>query len=133
MAYPKDRKKRARVRFCKKRGHDTTIEGRDANGRCLGCRRVTKEAHYERNRAARISRAMTGRYRREYGMSEAEVLAMRARGCDLCGSHEKVCVDHDHKTGRVRGALCHKHNCALGLFDDDSAMLVKALEYLNGK
>lgn len=133
MAYPKDRKKRVRVRFCKKRGHDTTVEGRDENGRCLACRRVAKEAHYARNQKAAIAKAMVGRYRRQYGLSEAEVLSMRARGCDLCGSLEKVCVDHDHSTGAVRGALCHKHNCALGLFDDDAEMLARAIKYLKAR
>lgn len=131
--YPTDRKKRARVRYCKKRAHDTLEVGRDANGRCLGCRKLSQEAHYARNRATTISKSMRGRYSREYGLSEAEVIAMRARGCDLCGSHEKVCVDHDHGTGQVRGALCHKHNCALGLFNDDTDMLALAIAYLKGE
>lgn len=40
-------------------------------------------------------------------------------------------IDHDHKTGKVRGILCSKHNIALGGFEDNIEFLKNAINYLN--
>ena len=39
-------------------------------------------------------------------------------------------VDHDHKTGKVRGLLCQSCNFVLGHGRDDVNILVKAIKYL---
>ena len=54
--------------------------------------------------------------------------------CNICGSKEegrgfKMNVDHDHKTGKVRGLLCNSCNRGLGLLGEDN--LEKAILYLN--
>lgn len=43
----------------------------------------------------------------------------------------KLCIDHDHKTGKVRALLCHDCNTALGKFDDDPDLIQSAINYLN--
>jgi len=42
----------------------------------------------------------------------------------------RLCVDHCHQTGIVRGLLCHSCNTALGKFEDDIPRMVDAIEYL---
>ena len=41
-----------------------------------------------------------------------------------------LAVDHNHKTGKVRGLLCSACNTSLGKFKDDPVLLKKAIHYL---
>ena len=41
-----------------------------------------------------------------------------------------LAVDHNHKTGKVRGLLCNGCNTSLGKFKDDPILLEKAIKYL---
>lgn len=79
--------------------------------------------------------------RRQYGISEDEYKARlkEQRGrCKICGSKDPrgragstyFQVDHDHKTGAVRGLLCAPCNSGLGSLGDDIKRLEKAIEYL---
>ena len=55
--------------------------------------------------------------------------------CAICGTDDSgpmaFHADHDHKTGKKRGVLCHKCNTGLGLLKDDVEVLCAAIEYLN--
>lgn len=56
--------------------------------------------------------------------------------CAICkqppssGRYKKLCVDHDHKTAKVRGLLCYNCNMGLGYFHDNSIALEAAVAYL---
>ena len=43
---------------------------------------------------------------------------------------EKLCVDHDHKTGKVRGLLCYKCNFLLGRIENNLDIVGRMLDYL---
>lgn len=43
---------------------------------------------------------------------------------------ETLCIDHDHKTGKMRALLCRPCNSALGLFKDNTITVKNAVQYL---
>lgn len=108
-----------------------------ASRRCLECGRV-----YQRNRRAddQIRLKYNSRNRlRIYGLSEAAfllILESQGGACGICRRlldpqrTRETQVDHDHRTGKVRGILCHRCNPALGQFDDRIELFEAAITYL---
>lgn len=45
--------------------------------------------------------------------------------------NNKAAIDHDHKTGIIRGLLCGLCNMGLGSFRDNPEHLASAILYLN--
>lgn len=71
-----------------------------------------------------------------YGLTPEQVEAMRAEQKNCCAVCEedlalthRVCVDHCHGSGRVRGLLCHRCNIRLGGWDDP-VWRAKAIAYM---
>jgi hypothetical protein len=55
--------------------------------------------------------------------------------CEICGIMEenlnrKLYFDHDHKTGKFRGWICHQCNTALGMARDNIEILEAMIKYL---
>lgn len=80
--------------------------------------------------------------KRMYGITESDFYAMwerQGKVCAICrkecnkSSRTKLCVDHCHKTGKVRGLLCFKCNTGLGRFNDDTNLFEQAIKYLRGE
>lgn len=69
--------------------------------------------------------------RRGLNVEEATNLIETIKYCQICGKINPILhLDHDHKSGRIRGVLCHQCNRALGFFKDDPQLLRKAADYL---
>lgn len=90
---------------------------------------------YHKHRDQNILRSRLGHLRRQYGISQEEYGTMFRQqngACALCSnppsSRRRLCVDHDHKTGRTRGLLCIRCNTAVGYIE--SAWFPRATEYL---
>jgi hypothetical protein len=67
------------------------------------------------------------------------MLVSQDNKCAICGTAfedsfgKNVHVDHDHKTGKVRGLLCQGCNHLLGRAKDDPQILLNAVDYLYKK
>ena len=85
------------------------------------------------------------KYQRKYSLKKRynitieeynELIILQEAKCKICGTKdagatENFAVDHDHKTGHVRGLLCMSCNIALGLMKDNVDILEAAIVYLN--
>lgn len=72
-----------------------------------------------------------------YGLQIGEfnnMLEKQNYRCAICNeenySKKNFHIDHDHKTGKIRGLLCYKCNSSMGLLNDDISILEKAIKYL---
>ncbi|KKM26565.1 hypothetical protein LCGC14_1583510 [marine sediment metagenome] len=109
--------------------------------------RKNREKILSRNRKYRQSpeggrRFKSSRMKAKYGISldEVEALLEKQNGlCAICqqpeqetirGKYKQLAIDHDHKTGRIRGLLCANCNQGLGRFEDDPARLLAAVQYI---
>ena len=60
--------------------------------------------------------------------------------CAICGQLETatrgkskialLSVDHNHITGKIRGLLCHRCNCALGYLNESSKLALNLIKYI---
>jgi CRISPR/Cas system-associated protein Cas10 (large subunit of type III CRISPR-Cas system) len=72
----------------------------------------------------------------KYGLTEEEYKGLfdaQGNKCSICGTSfevTKAFVDHDHKTGGVRGLLCSQCNTLLGMAKDNTEVLEAAIQYL---
>lgn len=73
---------------------------------------------------------------RPYGISAAkvfELIAEQGGVCAICLTGKPEHVDHDHRTGEVRGILCFNCNGGLGQMRDRVDVLLAAVDYLGEK
>ena len=111
-----------------KHGH---VDRRDTKGgRCLGCSREAQR------RKGEVEGWKAAEHRRQkYGLGTDGYDALLQQQDHVCAGCLKpfvgaAHVDHDHKTGRVRGLLCRKCNVALGMADDQPDILIRLAAYL---
>ena len=73
-----------------------------------------------------------GRLKSKYGMSIKdydEMVIKQNKKCAICNNLKKrLVIDHDHKTGKVRGLLCDSCNHLLGFIDTYPEGIIKYLK-----
>lgn len=112
---------------------------------CNECGKASKKRNYYSHRKAAVL-ALSRKYvlKRNYGITpqDYEDMSERQGGvCAICrkpetqsscknGTIDSLRVDHDHKTGKVRGLLCSRCNFAIGHLQDNMDNLMSACGYL---
>jgi hypothetical protein len=100
-------------------------------------KRKAQKRWRDKNPAKKDTKGRWVRALKTYGISEAEYeakLTEQAGCCKLCGDPpipgKRLCVDHDHDTGVVRGLLCRRCNLLLGLARENVELLLRMVGYL---
>jgi hypothetical protein len=90
-------------------------QGRRTNSRCKACAKLSAVAWQKANPVKITAKKF------KVTLAEAERL-LNVSACEVCGATRdsdgrkgtRLCIDHDHTTGRVRGVLCNNCNAAEG-------------------
>jgi len=96
---------------------------------------ASSKATRQRNPNTRLKRTLA-----QYGLSLDEYWDLEKQGCAICGSlasqdkqRSRLHIDHNHQTGAFRGLLCTNCNLAIGQFQDNPELLLRAAHYLQHK
>jgi predicted class III extradiol MEMO1 family dioxygenase len=126
---------------CKKCKQDKTLahfnkKYKDQEKYHARCKQCLAEDFKERYTSEDIRR---WQLKKHYNMTieqYTQMVEQQDHRCKVCERHEQdlnniLCVDHDHKTGKVRSLLCSNCNTVLGKVYEDPKILEKMIEYLN--
>lgn len=75
---------------------------------------------------------------KKYGLSQEQyevMVELQNHSCKICKRHSSefskgLCVDHCHKSGKIRGLLCGPCNTGIGLLQDNPAIIIAAATYV---
>lgn len=106
---------RKRCKECRYKSRDKRKENENAKER----KKLWREQNKERLRES-WEKVKYGVHKGDFNYKE----------CWVCGSQDRLCIDHCHTTGKARGLLCTLCNTALGYFKDNTVNMARAIEYL---
>lgn len=93
---------------------------------------VRKWINNNRDRHLHTLRGSQRKYK--YGITNekySQMVDSQGGKCAICDQPTKLCVDHDHTTGKVRELLCNSCNAVLGYSKENQIILRSAIKYLN--
>ena len=104
---------------------------------CKNCQRERARFYWKRKPLPKgVQRERNLRKSFGIGVEDYNKLLEAQDGCcaicntKMCASGRNFAVDHDHKTGKIRGLLCKFCNTALGQLQDNKEYLINAIKYL---
>ncbi len=103
--------------------------------KCKPCSQADSTAYYRKCKAENDGIPPYRHKAREYSLRHAYGLKPEdvPDNCQVCGSTEKICVDHSHESGLQRGFLCNACNLTLGFAEDDPNRLRALADYLENE
>lgn len=112
--------------------HKVTKDG--LNSWCKMCAKENHKKWYTEN----FKQIREQKIKNKFGITidqYNEMLLKQNNKCAICGKHQNenkksLAVDHNHKTGHVRGLLCYNCNISIGKLGDDLFGLIKAVDYI---
>ncbi len=126
----------------------TSTEAKERRAR-LGDRmraqeRASWRKNFEKNGHSKRVSGLDWRLRKVFGLTLGEYmqkLQEQNHACAICETplqpvsaqaerHKTACVDHDHRTGKIRGLLCNPCNLAVGYMGDSLARVAALGAYL---
>ncbi len=115
---------------------------------CKKCRRLLPIDAFERNRprvwrseckeCRAYKKRIPAKIRREYETKHPKPQIGEEFYCKVCErtitiqTTRDVNLDHDHKTGKIRGYICNRCNTGLGNFNDNITILKRSIEWIKG-
>ena len=97
-----------------------------ANGLCSAC---YQSHRYAQSKSIYRRYQLKAKYSLKEGDYQAMIVAQNGR-CSICHLEGILNIDHDHKTGQVRGLLCDKCNIMIGYAKENDITLEQAALYL---
>lgn len=146
MSYPDPEKRKAYYRSYRKRNLE----------KCRKWSRDWKKKHYDkwkdqakkyrkshpekikayREKYKKLGKTKLSQIKSRYGITQKDVkniIQIQGGKCPICKksfSETVGCIDHDHKTKKVRGVIHRKCNLLIGYANEDINILQNAISYL---
>lgn len=129
------------MKICKKCGSTDKYKDRHcrpckiaANKKSRPATKSARSAYMKTYNAQNRDGIRDAKLKRKYGISLSEyqiILERQGNKCYICWATDRPFnIDHDHKTGKVRGVLCAPCNKAIGLLQDNPCFLSRAAAYV---
>jgi hypothetical protein len=138
--------------ICPRCGERPRAKHPKVQGRYCGpCKAAKSKEDREKNPERSMVKMQRAKLKEAFGLTIEqfeEIEASQGGVCAICRLPEKagrrspasvgpfakfkrrLCVDHDHDTGKIRGLLCAHCNTGLGHFGDSIETLSAAIQYL---
>lgn len=111
---------------------------------CKDCIKAYDRERYKENPQKKLESAKWYQVKSKFGLTRdqwSEKFKSQDGKCPICFRNmaelpltlqdkRGACVDHDHKTGKVRDLLCSRCNQGIGLLGDNAELLERAALYL---